>query len=112
MACVDIGAQTQDISIAMKWGDLLMEEFTAQVRKEIEHGLPPTVYMMGLESEYKRMQLQYGFVSTFVLPLWQVVVSCLPALQHAADQCASNVAFYKERMLALQPPEQSPSSPR
>ena len=110
MLYLDIGAQTQDISIAAKWGECCRSEFRAQVLKEVEMGVPPTAYMMGLESDLKYYQLQTGFVSGFVLPLWQVFASCIPDLEFAATQCESNVAFYKEQVQCLHLSD--PPSPR
>lgn len=101
---LDLGAQTQKLDVALKWGDLCMDEFSEQVEKEIQLGLPPTSYMLGLDSELKRMQLQHGFVSGLVLPLWVAFAACLPKLQSAVENCEANVAYYKSRMLELQPP--------
>jgi hypothetical protein len=99
---IDIGAQTQDLPLAMKWGSRCRDEFVAQVNKELAYSITPTPYMMGLDLELKYMQLQHGFVGGFVLPLWQVLASCLPRLRHAADRCEANVASYKENARLLQ----------
>ena len=78
--------------------------------KEVDVGVSPTAYMMGLESDLKYYQLQTGFVSGFVLPLWQAFASCIPELEFAAAQCEANVTYYKERVQSLH--HSGPSSPR
>lgn len=101
---LDIGAQTQDLSIAQKWSERVIDEFSDQARREEELGIPQTAFMVGLESELMSNQLQAGFTSGFVLPLWQEFSACLPKLQCAAEQCASNAQYYKSIVLRLQPP--------
>ena len=41
----DIGAQTQRLEVAQRWGDRVVKEFQDQALHERELGLPPTPYM-------------------------------------------------------------------
>lgn len=92
--CADIGAQTQERSVASKWTQRLVAEFQAQAQKEIDLHLPLTPFMHGLDDELKQMQLQSGFVGNIVIPLFSAFSVCFPALEHAVQQASSNKAFY------------------
>ena len=95
---VDIGAQTQELPIALAWYTRVNDEFQNQVKREEELGLPLTDYMIGLESETKRCKSQIGFISQFVFPVWSTLASIFPELQCAVDRCVRNEAYYQEQL--------------
>ena len=98
---IDIGAQTQDISIAMKWTKRVNDEFMKQVAREKERDLPLTDYMTGLESPAKRYKSQVGFIAGLVLPLWGAIAAFFPSLQAAVNRCIENETHYQDRFNEL-----------
>jgi dual 3',5'-cyclic-AMP and -GMP phosphodiesterase 11 len=90
----DIGAQTQCRTVALKWTDRLVAEFSAQARREIECGVPLTPFLHGLDDELKKMQLQVGFVNGVVAPLWVALAACFPDMEPAITQLEGNKNYY------------------
>ena len=41
----DVGAQTQRLEVAQRWGERVVKEFQDQALQERKLGLPPTPYM-------------------------------------------------------------------
>lgn len=98
----DIGAQTQERSVALKWTQGLVAEFSMQARREHELGIPVTPFMSGLDDELKQMQLQAGFIENIVLPLWSALAKCFPAIAPAVAQAEANKSYYRTRIEELQ----------
>ena len=96
--CADLSGQTMKLEIAQKWGNALMLEFAAQSSKEVELGLPVTPFMQGLDSELNKLQLQYGFVSNIVVPLWAALSASFPELESCCHQAHSNKMYYQNEI--------------
>ena len=79
----------------------MCREFDLQSKKEAELGLPVTPFMSGLDDELKIQQLQFGFVSNIVLPLWASVAACFPNTQPALDQLRLGEKMYSDRAKEL-----------
>jgi GAF domain-containing protein len=95
----DIGAQTQDSVLSLQWTEKCIAEFSHQADKEIELGLDPTPYMVGLKAdELKCMQLQHGFISGIVLPLWSSLAECFPNLSPSIDRLLANKQYFGDRI--------------
>ena len=92
----DIGAQTQDTAVAIKWGRTVSNEFSAQYHKEMQLGLPLSPFMAGLDEEVKFALLQTGFVSNIILPLWTAVADCFPALKVRVAMLHTNNHVYQD----------------
>lgn len=102
MYAADIGAQTQKRELALKWTDSCIQEFHNQALKEVELGLEVTPYMLGLkDDEMKCMQLQHGFISGVVSPLWSSLAEVFPKLSVAVDKLCSNRTYYASRLEEL-----------
>lgn len=99
--CADIGAQTQKASVSLKWSQAVLDEFRAQATKEIALGLPETPFMQGLNDELVCMQLQQGFVTNIVIPLWTVLAQVFPELEYAVGQAACNRQYFAGRSALL-----------
>lgn len=93
----DLGAQTQCREVALKWTDRLVDEFSSQAQREIEHCLPLTPFLHGLDDELKKMNLQVGFLSGVVMPLWSALSAVLPPLEPVVAQLESNRRYYAEK---------------
>jgi hypothetical protein len=70
--CADLGGQTAPWNIAAKWGEMVIQEFSAQSGAEEELGLPKSPFMVGLDDEYTRTRLQGNFI-TYVGLCWSEV---------------------------------------
>jgi GAF domain-containing protein len=97
----DLSAQVLCPELALKWGDLVIEEFIHQSNEEKRLNLPLTPFMDGLEDEIKKMRLQHGFIGNIVLPLWTALVGCFPGLSHTVIQCQANYNYINQRIIVL-----------
>jgi GAF domain-containing protein len=110
----DIGAQTQCRTVALKWTDRLVEEFSAQAAREIECNIPLTPFLHGLDDELKKMQLQVGFVNGVVSPLWVALAACFPDMEPAITQLEGNKNYYAaevDRITALRAAQAAEGGP-
>jgi GAF domain-containing protein len=95
----DIGAQTQCRSVAMKWTDRLVAEFSSQAQREIDASIPLTPFLHGLDDELKKMQLQVGFLNGIVMPLYSALAVLLPELDKLPNQqLRQNRDFYQSQV--------------
>ena len=78
------------------WCFRVCEEFSSQVVKEKELGLPVTAFMEGLNNEVDIAKLQVGFVNYVILPLWNAMVILLPKLTPSLDSCVQNVKLWQK----------------
>lgn len=101
MHSADLSGQVMRLDLAEQWGDRLVTEFRQQAEKEAERHLPVTPYMQDLNSELSVMQLQQGFLSTIVVPLWAALAACLPNVLHLKEKAEANLQHYQERIRQL-----------
>ena len=81
----DLSGQCYPARIARKWGDRVIQEFTAQARREEELGLPVMPFMQNLTRPLDRARLQLRFVNQVVLPLWTAMNELLHGLAVPMD---------------------------
>ena len=109
--CADIGAQTQNAIVSLKWSHAVLDEFRAQAAKEKALGIPGTPFMQGLDDELVCMQLQQGFVTNIVIPLWTLLAQVFPELEYAAAQAACNRQYFAGRSATLSTEKSRAPSP-
>jgi hypothetical protein len=78
------------------WCFRVCEEFSTQVVREKELGLPVTTFMEGLNNEIEIAKLQVGFVNYVILPLWNAMAILLPKLSTSVDSCVDNVKLWQK----------------
>jgi len=81
----DLSGQCYPARIARKWGDRVIEEFTAQARREESLGMPVMPFMKNLTRPLDRARLQLRFVNQVVLPLWTAMNDLLHGLAVPVD---------------------------
>ena len=92
----DLSGQAMPAHIARKWGAKVIDEFRAQASLEARLELPVTEFMTGLENKSRQAQLQIGFVSHVVLPLWRAMATLYPSLTEAVKHCEQSLRLYQE----------------
>lgn len=90
----DIGAQTQSTSVAVRWGNTVGREFSAQYQKELSLGMTPSLIMADLDDARKLALLQSEFIASIILPLWAAVAVCFPKVQPRVQQLHKNLEHY------------------
>ena len=68
--CADLGNPARSFDQACEWAKRISTEFTNQVYKERELGMPVTEFLKGLEEEWKIYKQEIGFINFVVKPLW------------------------------------------
>eukprot|EP00607_Mallomonas_marina_P007627 CAMPEP_0182419468 /NCGR_PEP_ID=MMETSP1167-20130531/3925_1 /TAXON_ID=2988 /ORGANISM="Mallomonas Sp, Strain CCMP3275" /LENGTH=681 /DNA_ID=CAMNT_0024594419 /DNA_START=529 /DNA_END=2574 /DNA_ORIENTATION=+ len=97
----DLSGQALKPELALKWADMVCDEFREQAQREVRLGLPLTPHMQGLELEITKLQLQFGFISNIVVPLWKALSELFPAVRHMAENAYANKLYYKDRVRAM-----------
>lgn len=92
----DIGAQTQENSIAFKWVSRCYNEFQTQANKEKELGIITTPFLHELTDDKKIFASQYSFINDIVEPIWKAFTELFPDLQFAKEQLISNKTSYQK----------------
>jgi hypothetical protein len=92
----DIGAQTTDYPIAIKWVHRCYTEFQSQAAKEKELGIMTSPFMHDLNDEKKIFASQYHFIQGTAEPIWCPFSELFPELKFAADQLMNNKTLYKK----------------
>ncbi|KAF5371741.1 hypothetical protein D9758_003600 [Tetrapyrgos nigripes] len=98
--CADISNPSRPFPISCHWSTALMGEWTSQASLERCLGLPCTV--QDKDDPYSEAKSQIFFATTFVRPLWEVLVRGVPELQPFLDQCNSNIQTWRERQAELE----------
>jgi hypothetical protein len=92
----DVSGQTQPWRLASQWSDLIAEEFSAQVQRELREGLAPTAFMSNLHTLMARAELQRNFCSYVLLPMWRPLVDVFPTVSECAARIEANQARYAD----------------
>ena len=77
---------------------LVVDEFTAQSKKEKKLGLAQTPFMANLDSEEAIAQLQVGFDSYVVAPLWEAIALMLPNAKEQCKSLESHIEIWKSKV--------------
>ncbi|KAK3256132.1 hypothetical protein CYMTET_34717 [Cymbomonas tetramitiformis] len=64
----DLSGQGMAREQAELWTDRLLEEFSAQVKREVEERLEVTAFMTNLHNPITKAKVQQGFLNNIVLP--------------------------------------------
>jgi len=97
----DMAAQSTKAPVFLKWGSRCLSEFKAQVIKEHEEGLPALGFMENLEAPEDQANVQGGFCSAVLIPLWREIARLLPtSLKGVTQQLEANVKFYQNEYVA------------
>ena len=75
----DLSGQALNRSLALNWGQRVLEEFANQHKREKELGFESFAAMRDLEHEKKRWFVQMDFLKVFVKPLWTEMQKIFPA---------------------------------
>ncbi|CDM26367.1 hypothetical protein DTO013E5_7723 [Penicillium roqueforti] len=96
--CADISNVARPWKVAMKWTQILQEEFANQGEMEREVGMETALFggPPELGNIYKLATGQIGFMSIFALPLFEGISDLLPQLQFATDHILRNQARWQE----------------
>jgi hypothetical protein len=97
----DIGAQTQDYSIAYKWCGRCYGEFQTQAQKEKELGIMTSPFMHDLTDDSKIFTSQYSFITDIVEPIWKAFTELFPNLQFASNQLINNKVYYQKHLNSI-----------
>jgi len=100
----DISNPFMPSDISRRWAKLVAEEFTMQVTKERELGLPVTAFMDGLSDPIKAAKSQIGFVDFVIHPLTDPFFRLFPGLadcsKYLDENRAENVAMVEKEKAA------------
>ena len=94
----DLAHNTRLFSISLKWVELLSEEFWRQGDKEKELNLPVT-FLCDRE-KVNIPQSQKGFISGFIIPTFECLVSIFPTLRFTLDNANTNLKEWQKLLNA------------
>lgn len=92
----DVGNPTLKFELAKKWSVCIIEEFTGQVNKETQLGLPVTEFMRISGDILKIRNNQTGFIDVLVLPLFKAIDLHMPELKGYTRTAEENREIWKE----------------
>ena len=90
----DLAHNTRLFSISLKWVELLSEEFWRQGDKEKELNLPVT-FLCDRE-KVNIPQSQKGFITGFIIPTFECLVSIFPTLRFTLDNANTNLKEWQK----------------
>ena len=94
----DLAHNTRLFSISLKWVELLSEEFWRQGDKEKELNLPVT-FLCDRE-KVNIPQSQKGFITGFIIPTFDCLVSIFPTLRFTLDNANTNLKEWQKLLNA------------
>jgi hypothetical protein len=77
--------------VVRRWADMVCTEFSTQVAKERENGIPVSAFMDNLDTVAAVAKLQVGFAKFVVRPLWLVAGNHFQELGERVKQLDRNV---------------------
>ena len=92
----DLGHNTKLFRVSLKWVELLSEEFWRQGDLEKDNNLP--VSFLCDREDYNIPKSQIGFISGFVIPSFESLVTIFPTLRYTLDNANSNLKEWKKLM--------------
>lgn len=96
----DLSNVTLALPLAMRWGELVHDEFKHQADIEQQLGLPVAPFMVDF-NEAALCKNQVFFIDTFVEPLWHAVVCLLPELSSRLDNIHTTRESYEAQLKQL-----------
>lgn len=94
----DLAHNTRLFSISLKWVELLSEEFWRQGDKEKKLNLPVT--FLCDRDKVNIPQSQKGFISGFIIPTFDSLVSVFPTLKFTLDNANNNLKEWQKLLNA------------
>ena len=70
-----------------------------------------TSFMMGLDDPARQAELQIGFVSHVVLPMWRSMSALFPPMSEAVANCEANLEVYKDDLVRAKQRKNSKPQP-
>jgi len=90
--CADLSGATKDFSVAHSWSLKVNQEFSSQVKKEEELGIPVTPYFKDLDKRHIMAKQEIAFISFMVKPLWELFNEfCLKSMDVATNNIDKNL---------------------
>jgi GAF domain-containing protein len=97
--CSDLGHPAKDFLLCSKWSLLVVQEFSAQHREEVELGLPVTEFMKDLENPAVYYKNEVNFLTFVILPLWKCSQGWLgDSVVHCVDNVEANIKLMKLKL--------------
>lgn len=86
----DVGNPALKFELATEWSLRIIKEFNLQVAEEERRGLPVSEFLrVGNDLEVIK-QHQIGFISNFILPLWELISNAVPGLEEFIEAIREN----------------------
>ena len=80
----------------MKWVELINSEFTSQLKEEKEKGYKQSTFFENLDIPLVKARGESFFISTFVMPLWQLADNILQNdLEEEIEMIRQNLIYWK-----------------
>ena len=92
----DLSNPVRPFAISEFWSRCIAEEFTNQVKKERNLGLPFAPFME-VKSELDLCKSEIGFSTFVVLPMWKAIAAVFPVLDVLETQLQSNINTWTDR---------------
>ena len=90
----DLAHNTKLFKISLQWVELLTNEFWLQGDKEKELNLPVSFLCDRVGSDIPSSQV--GFISGFILPTFDVLISMFPTLSYTVENAKNNITEWKK----------------
>ena len=90
----DLAHNTKLFKISLQWVELLTNEFWLQGDKEKELNLPVSFLCDRVGSDIPSSQV--GFISGFILPTFDVLISMFPTLNYTVENAKNNITEWKK----------------
>eukprot|EP00898_Chlorokybus_atmophyticus_P002612 jgi/Chlat1/3351/Chrsp23S03662 len=97
----DLGSSVLPRALAVKWANLILEEFRLQAEAERQLGLPIAAFMNHMNCELNCARVQVNFVNYVVSPLWGALASIFPDLAPCMAHLEDNRQHYIQELERL-----------
>ncbi|KAM5351564.1 hypothetical protein ACJ41O_004287 [Fusarium nematophilum] len=96
--CADISNVARNHEIALKWTNILSEEFSRQASMESELGIPSSLMAPPKEDMTSLAKGQLGFMNLFASPLFQGVADIMPAMKYTVEELEMNKSLFELKL--------------
>jgi len=97
----DLSGQAYPRQTAIRWGNMVSEEFRRQAKVEATKGYPTNPVLQNLDTDLQVYKSQVGFIQFVLLPLWQNATDVFQELREPLSQLRSNLMFYQNEVERL-----------
>lgn len=81
MCRCDVSGQAYPGTVALEWGNRVVQEFKDEAARRAAEALPVPAFMEDLDDPLQFNKLQLGFIENITLPLWNAVEELIPGLE-------------------------------